>query len=119
MRSDPSRVGPYVRLHQLADVVLELERELRRIDEWERSPPSAGALRSDMPFCIDTLSFTQWLQWILLPRMRELIEYNQVPPFPCHITPAAEECLSREQPHAHTLLPLLRRLDALMGELGD
>lgn len=43
----------------------ELEDELRQLGWWEQQAPSAQALQSQQPFCVDTLEFSQWLQWIL------------------------------------------------------
>lgn len=59
---------------ELADYLLAIERELRIAGLWSVEPPSAQALASEQPFCVDTLAFEQWLQWVLLPRMKVLLE---------------------------------------------
>ena len=48
---------------RVADSLLQIEIELRRIDAWESEPPSPEALQSAQPFAVDTLEFTQWLQF--------------------------------------------------------
>lgn len=42
------------RLHALADVLLDLEAELRRLELWEDIAPSPEQLQSELPFCYDT-----------------------------------------------------------------
>lgn len=62
------------RFPQVAEQLLLIERELRVLGWWSESPPSAQALASREPFCVDTLEFQQWLQWIFLPRMKVILE---------------------------------------------
>ena len=51
---------------RVADSLLQIEMELRRIDAWESEPPSPEALQSAQPFAVDTLEFTQWLQFVFV-----------------------------------------------------
>ena len=62
------------RVNALAEHLLLIERELRVLGWWQEQAPSAEALASQEPFCVDTLTFEQWLQWIFLPRMKQLLE---------------------------------------------
>lgn len=62
---------------RVADSLLQIEIELRRIDAWESEPPSPEALQSAQPFAVDTLEFTQWLQFVFVSRMKVLIEGGQ------------------------------------------
>lgn len=59
---------------RVADSLLQIEIELRRLDAWESEPPSPEALQSAQPFAVDTLEFTQWLQFVFVSRMKALIE---------------------------------------------
>lgn len=59
---------------QLADCLLRIEMELRQLQLWEQERPPEEAFASTEPFCIDTLAFTQWLQFVFLERMSVLIE---------------------------------------------
>lgn len=61
---------------QVKQHLTDLEIALRVHNLWEATPPSAEALANDEPFCVSTLSATQWLQWIFLPRMHALLEAN-------------------------------------------
>ncbi len=78
------------RLPALADQLLQIERELRLLGWWSAQAPSAEALASQEPFCVDTLSFAQWLQWIFVPRMKLIIESDAALPARSGIRPMAE-----------------------------
>ena len=76
---------------EVADQLLQLEAEMRRLQLWESEAPSPEALASREPFCVDTLSLPQWLQFVFLPRMSQLIELEQPLPGRSGIAPLAEE----------------------------
>ena len=101
---------------ELADIILSLEAELRRAGTWEGEPPPPDALRSNQPFCCDTLTFAQWLQWILIPRMKVILEEGLAWPAQSNILPMAEECLNVAPQHAPGLLALIKRFDALISD---
>lgn len=61
-------------LHQVADHLLAIEMEMRRLDLWESSAPAPDALESLVPFCYDKLQFEQWLQWVFLAKMKQALE---------------------------------------------
>lgn len=79
---------------QVAALLIDIEAELRRLKLWQDEMPSPQALASTEPFCVDTLSFTQWLQFIFLPAMHQLIESKTVLPTACGVAPMAEQYFS-------------------------
>lgn len=91
---------------------------MRRLDLWEDETPSPEALASHQPFCFDTLSFSQWLQWVFLPRMKRILERGGPLPAESGIFPLAEECLRGLEPDATYLLTLIDRFDDLIAENG-
>lgn len=102
------------RVAQLAEQLLLIERELRVLGWWAAEPPSAEALASQEPFCVDSLTFEQWLQWIFLPRMKQLLEAGAELPSVSGIQ-AMAEMVYREQPGvARRLLELLGEFDGLL-----
>ncbi len=101
--------------HDVADVVLAIEAEMRRIGLWESDAPSPQALASLQPFCYDTLRFDQWLQWIFLVRMRTLLEEGAALPTASDIAPLAEEFFADCEQETDRLLELIRRFDRLIG----
>lgn len=98
--------------HQLADLLLQIEAELRRLELWDETVPAASALLSTTPFCADTLHFNQWLQWLFVPRMKEILEQSLPLPQQCDIHSYAEETCQRATSSDVTrLLQLLREFD--------
>ena len=100
---------------EAASLLIDIEAELRRLDLWERVAPSAAALASTEPFCVDTLSFTQWLQFVFLPRMYALLEAERLPPGRCEVRPLAEQHFSGGTLPAAALIAAIGRLDELLN----
>ncbi len=100
--------------YRLADLLMALEIEMRRIDLWESAAPSAQALQSPEPFCIDTLTLPQWLQWIFLPRIKSMLERGEALPAVSDIYPLAEEVLADLDADTSALLRLIRQFDELI-----
>ncbi|REG86475.1 YqcC family protein [Marinomonas pollencensis] len=73
----------------LADLLMDLEVALRECGAWECEQPSELALASVEPFCIDTMSFAQWLRFVMMARFKQLIEVGAPLPTRCHISPMA------------------------------
>ena len=97
--------------HQLADLILEIEAEMRRIQLWESERPSEEALSSLVPFCHDTLAFHQWLQWVFLPKMKAVVETEEDFPTSSEIAPLAEYSFERLPQDTSRLLELIRSFD--------
>lgn len=97
---------------EVADQLLQLEAQLRRLDLWEAEVPPAEALASTEPFCVDTLTLPQWLQFVFLPSMAGLIESGRPLPRECGIAPIAEEYFRSGDVGAEALTALLGEIDA-------
>ena len=76
-------------IEQGSDLLFELEEILKAAGLWSAVMPSQDALASQQPFACDTLDFEQWLQFILIPRLRALLKSKTLPP-PMQIHPMAE-----------------------------
>lgn len=76
---------------EVAELLIDIEAELRQLGLWDRVPPPPAALASDQPFSIDTLTLPQWLQFIFLPTLYRLLEEAQPLPGRCGIAPMAQE----------------------------
>lgn len=50
-----------------------IEAELRRLGWWSEEPPPPAAFESDQAFFRDTMAFSQWLQFVFIPRVREIV----------------------------------------------
>jgi uncharacterized protein YqcC (DUF446 family) len=97
----------------LIAVVDGLEAELRRMRLWEPVPPSEELLASPQPFCVDTLALSQWLQWLLIPRMRKIFAGDGELPTASAIHPYAEDCFEHLDDPSNLLL-LIERFDGLI-----
>ncbi len=106
-------------LHELADCLLEIEAELRRLGWWENQQPCASSLASSEPFCVDTLAFEQWLQWVFLPRMKQLLEQASELPGRSAITEMAEVAYVEIPGKTVVLRRHLKRMDRLLERHGQ
>lgn len=97
--------------HQVADLILEIEREMRDQGLWEQDAPPSEALRSSQPFSIDTLALTQWLQWVFIPRIVTLLEQGRPLPTDCAIAPLAETVFEDLDADTDRLLRLVQQID--------
>ncbi len=100
--------------NRIADVLLEVEATLRMHGKWDEKTPTRRELASAQPFCMDTLSFEQWLQWVFLPRMRSILEHTRPLPDQSGIFAYAEEYLHKNDPSTSNLLSLIKRFDDLI-----
>jgi uncharacterized protein YqcC (DUF446 family) len=101
--------------NRIADVLLEVEATLRTSGKWDAYRPPQEALVSSQPFCFDTLRFEQWLQWIFLPRMKQILEHSQPLPRKSGIFAYAQESLHKNDSPAANLLTLIKRFDDLIA----
>lgn len=93
---------------EIRQYLTELQTAMKHHGLWEEAAPSAEALANDEPFCVSTLSATQWLQWIFIPRMNALLDSDAEIPRDFAITPYLEEAIEN-QTHLEDLhLPLLK-----------
>jgi uncharacterized protein YqcC (DUF446 family) len=91
----------------------DLELKLRAEERWLAKSPSDSQLSSIQPFCVDTLAFEQWLQWVFIPRM-QLLASKQLPlPGGCHLQPMGEQSLAHLSQRQSELLEVLGRIDRL------
>ena len=102
-------------LQQYAALLQQIEQELRDNGLWASKPPSPHALASRMPFCVDTLKLEQWLQFIFIPKMRAIIDNNQLIPQVSGIAPLAEE-VYQDNAATKRLVSLLARFDQLSAQ---
>ncbi|MEE4143437.1 MAG: YqcC family protein [Halieaceae bacterium] len=101
----------------IAELLIDIEAELRQLGQWDRLPPPPEALASDQPFSIDTLTLPQWLQFVFLPTIYRLLEEEQPLPRRCGIAPMAEEYFRGLGLASDALEQALLQMDKLLS--GD
>jgi len=99
---------------QLNKLLTELEATLKQCQLWQPKPPTPEAFLSREPFCVDTMSFAEWLQWVFIGRLRALIDAKGVLPSGSQVAPLAAE-LWKDQAEATLLCPVLERIDACLN----
>lgn len=91
----------------------KLEKELRHLNWWQENPPNPEALQSKEPFCVDTLNFSEWLQWVYLPKIKNYLQTNPLPPKPSCLLPMAEEAWRGLEVETITLRETIAHIDQL------
>ena len=103
---------------EIAAVLIDIEAQLRQLGLWEKVSPGAAALASDEPFCIDTLTFPQWLQFIFLPTLYRMLEAGETLPARSGIAPMAEEYFRGSGLRSAELEASLLLVDSLLSAGG-
>ncbi|NVK11352.1 MAG: YqcC family protein [Gammaproteobacteria bacterium] len=102
------------RREQLSLVLQGLKDELKRTGMWRDSRPPAVAFESTLPFCTDTLHFEEWLQFVLIERLEEMLLVHAPLPVMSGITPMAEFVWAQQEVDA-IIYDLLRDIDELLS----
>lgn len=100
---------------QVQHLLIQLRYELKAIDLWQAHPPATEALQSTQPFAVDTLSFHQWLQFIMIPRMEALIADQQPLPSSMAVSPMAAQVYKGQLKEHRKLIACLRELDVVVS----
>lgn len=89
-----------------------IEAEMKRIGYWSLEPPPDEAYSFQKAFAMDTMAFSQWLQFIFIPRVRSIIELKG--DFPSESMVAAQAAREFEgDENASDLVTLLSEFDGL------
>lgn len=100
---------------QVADCLLGIEMALRKLDMWAAERPPQEAFNSTEPFCLDTLAFTQWIQFVFLERMKLIVENGHPLPKVSGIAPMAEEYFRGRPESGQGLIRELETVDQLLS----
>jgi uncharacterized protein YqcC (DUF446 family) len=99
------------------ELLEELECQLKATGLWSQQTPPSEALMSSAPFCIDTLRLEQWLQFVFLPRMRQLMEQKGYLSMAPKIVPVAELALDVTDAEVKKIIATLKRIEAISAKL--
>mgnify|MGYP001081450047 CR=1 FL=1 len=83
-----------------------LEALLREHQHWRNDEPQPHQFNSTQPFFMDTMEPLEWLQWVLIPRMHDLLA----------VAPYYERGLATAHPQRALILAELEKLDALFAD---
>ncbi len=94
---------------------------LNEMGLWQSEMPETVTIASTVPFSADQLIFTEWLQWVFIPRLADIIDNQKPLPSGCCITPYAEEVLRFDEKGAckevfvKKLIDLIKEIDQLLA----
>ena len=92
----------------------DIEAALKRMGAWQSEPLPPERYEFRQPFGMDTMAFEQWLQFVLIPRVRSIIETRGE--FPPHSEVGAHAVREFDgRPEADTLCAILIEFDRLFG----
>src|SRR5438045_2419368 len=104
---------------KLAALAFALEAELKSLHAWSDVPLAPGKFKDMGAFGSNTMSFEQWIQFVLLKRLQQIIAENDVLPSGSMISTYAIREFDGN-PAYDSLMDLLRQLDDLAnGETPD
>lgn len=93
-----------------------IESLLREHQYWQTDEPHERVFASEQPFCMDTMEPLEWLQWVLIPRMHQLLDGGMALPKDFAIAPYYEMALDTTHPMRDIILPSLAQLDAFFSD---
>ncbi|KZN50211.1 YqcC family protein [Pseudoalteromonas luteoviolacea] len=102
---------------QVLQQLAELENQLQQAKLWQAEPVKAQALASTQPFCCDTLRFEQWLQFVFIPKIQQMIHEGQPLPTNIAIAPMAEVAFSGH-PQQQAIFSMLSEIDTAISSGG-
>ena len=104
---------------EVAAKIAEIEEEMKRLGLWQEGPLREEQYEFRQAFAADTMTFTQWLQFILIPRVKEIIEAGGEFPSKSEVGAKAFREFVMWPAYgnldAERLLGLLNEFDALFG----
>lgn len=98
-------------------LIAEIEAELRALGWWSETPPTAEQMAFTGAFGADTMTFAQWLQFILLDRLADVAAGRADLPPQSHLAPKAVREYDGA-PEAENLIDRLLAVDDLVARRG-
>jgi len=101
------------RSHKEVEIlIIKLEQSLREGMLWSSVVPSVEALKSKLPFALDTLFFEQWLQFVFIPKMTVIVNSKSALPDNVKLLPMAEQRFSAAE-NKPMLMEVIKQIDAI------
>ncbi|MDZ4714770.1 MAG: YqcC family protein [Cytophagales bacterium] len=94
-----------------------IEAELRRLGRWDSQPLPEVQFMDMGPFGSNTMVFEQWIQFVLLPRIHDIIVKRDEFPVKSQVATYAVRNFDGD-PNAETLIDLLSGFDKLFNTNG-
>ncbi|MGL4476367.1 MAG: YqcC family protein [Shewanella sp.] len=92
----------------------QLQALMQELSLWQATPIDESALLSTAPFACDTMSFAQWLQFIFIPKMQQLLALGLSLPDAIALAPMAEQAWQGQAQYL-PLIQFLQQLDEYLS----
>ncbi|WP_370280838.1 YqcC family protein [Pontibacterium sp.] len=99
------------RTARVSTLLIAIHEEMHKQQLWGEQSPSAEALASTQPFCVDTLLFSEWIQWLMIPRLQMMIAQQMPLPQNSNMHAMAEEAFKTLDADTAQLESLIQHLD--------
>ena len=99
----------------LMNLLNELQTELKLAGLWSNMEPSEVALSSIQPFGLDTLTFYQWLQFVLVKKLRLICDRRVSLSDSSDVTIMAEEIFKSDEITAPLVIRILSIIDRFIS----
>jgi uncharacterized protein YqcC (DUF446 family) len=99
----------------LMNLLNELQTELKLAGLWSDTEPSKITLSSIQPFGLDTLTFYEWLQFVLVKKLRLICDRRESLPDSSDVTTMAEEVFKSDEITAPEVLRILSIIDRFIS----
>ncbi len=95
-----------------------LEKALKSAQLWDSNMPTPAQLSSREPFCVDTLAFEQWLQWVFIPKLSALISSPNFAGMPnqSDTHTMAEYAFKDYEQDTSAICSLIKRIDEALNQ---
>ena len=99
----------------LMNLLNELQTELKLAGLWSDTEPSKALLSSIQPFGLDTLTFYEWLQFVLVKKLRLICDRRESLPDSSDVTTMAEEVFKSDEITAPEVIRILNIIDRFIS----
>lgn len=103
------------RTARVSALLIAIREEMKTKLLWAEQSPSAEALASTQPFCVDTLAFSEWIQWLMIPRLQTMIAQQMPLPQNSNMHAMSEEAFKTLDADTAQLESLIQQLDEALN----
>ena len=101
---------------KIKQILALLEDNLKNSELWSEEEISEEKLSSKVPFCADTLSYPEWLQFVFIRRMHAIVDGEDELPSASGLFPMAQVYFGREIFRFRELASILLKLDRALRD---
>lgn len=99
---------------QTLTLLAQLEADLQTAELWQKQMPKPAQLMSSQPFATDTLDFHQWVQFIMIPSLRQCVQQRKPLPTKIAVSPMALEVWKGQLKAHREIILTLKAIDELL-----